>query len=108
MSITLRPARPRRFLPVLVAVILLAGCGGSAGSPSIAPTVTTTAAPTSVTSPVATRAATPIPVDPGAPLGDRLVATVTVAMAPCALAVDRASAWVTSNASGELDRIDPT
>jgi YVTN family beta-propeller protein len=39
------------------------------------------------------------------PLGDRLVATITVAMAPCAMAVDATSAWVT--AASEVDRIDP-
>ena len=108
MSITLRPARIRRLLPVLVPAIVLAACGGAAGSPSIAPTVATTAAASMAASPVATRAATPFPVDAGTPLGDRLVATVTVDKAPCALAVDGASVWVTSNATGELDRIDPT
>lgn len=51
---------------------------------------------------------TPIPVATGVPLGDRLVATIKVSAAPCAMAVDGPSAWVTSNSSGALDRIDPT
>ena len=55
----------------------------------------------------ASRPPTPIPVASGMPLGERLVATISVANAPCALAGDGTSVWVTSNSTTELDRIDP-
>ena len=96
-----------RFAPLLAPslAIAIAACGGAV-TPTAAPA---TSAPTPA--PAATTAGTPrptpIPVPTGVALGDRLVATITVSSAPCAMAVDAKAAWITSNSSGALDKVDP-
>ena len=105
--------QPARALiaPLLIA-LTLGACGG-ATTPTMAPTGAPGSVPTTpLASVTATTAAgtprpTPIPVPTGTPLGDKLVATIKVSNAPCAMAVDATTAWVTSNSSGALDRIDP-
>lgn len=100
--------RARRVLPSVLFAAALCAC---AGSTSTAPATQSgggaSTAPTALATAAASRPATPIPIATGTPLGDRLVATVVVAPAPCAMAVDDASAWVTGSSTAELDRIDP-
>jgi virginiamycin B lyase len=96
----------RAFVVSLLAMTVV-GCSGTA-----APTLTSSSAPASSSAgseaPTAagTPRPTPVPVATGMPLGDHLAATIKVSNAPCALAFDATSAWVTSNSSGALDRID--
>lgn len=90
----------------MLVVALLAAC--SSATPSPARTVPgATAPPSSPPAPTRTPGPTPIPNPTALPLGDRILATLTVDQAPCALAADATSVWVTSNATGLLDRIDP-
>jgi streptogramin lyase len=99
--------RAPRAIAALLLVATLGGCGGS--TPPATTGASGTSAP-SAASPAAslagTQRPTPAPVATGVPLGDRLAATIKVSTAPCALAFDATSAWVTSNASGALERID--
>jgi streptogramin lyase len=95
---------------LLVITVALAACSGgppasSAGNSTPGPTGAASAA---ATGPVGTVAPTPVPLPTDTPLGDRLVATITVPRAPCALAADATSVWVTGGTTGELIRIDPS
>lgn len=96
-----------RFAPLLAPLlaITVAACGGAVTSTAMPATSAPTSAP--APTPAGTPRPTPIPVATGVPLGDRLVATITVSSAPCAMAVDATAAWITSNSSGALDKIDP-
>jgi streptogramin lyase len=95
--------------------LAVAACSGSV-SPTAAPSTTpsippsasqsTSTASTPAATPAGTPHPTPVPVATGTPLGDSLLATIKVSAAPCAMAFDATSAWVTSNSSGALDRID--
>jgi DNA-binding beta-propeller fold protein YncE len=98
----------RRLIAPLLTVTL-AACGGNVAPPSAPSTTGPASQPASAAAPTpgGTLRATPIPVPTGEALGDRLVATIEVSNAPCALAADATSAWVTSNSSGALDRVDP-
>ncbi|HJP90019.1 MAG TPA: YncE family protein [Candidatus Limnocylindrales bacterium] len=100
---------PRRPVAALAALLTLslAACGGAASPPPATPGQTSSAASAAATA-AGTPRPTPLAVPTGAPLGDQLVATIKVSNAPCALAVDGTSAWVTSNSSGALDKVDPT
>lgn len=98
--------RPAAALAALLAFSISA-CGGAASPPPGTPAPTTAAASPGSTA-AGTPRPTPIPAPTGIGLGDKLVATIKVSSAPCAMAVDATSAWVTSNSSGALDRIDPT
>jgi DNA-binding beta-propeller fold protein YncE len=88
-----------------LAVLAASACGGN--QPSASPTPIAMGKPTEAPTPGASRPATPIPVATGTPLGDRLVATISVPLAPCAMAVDATSAWITGSATAELVRVDP-
>jgi streptogramin lyase len=97
---------------ILLTAVAIAGCNGSNPSAPTGARVPGSATPaTGTASPAPSASGTPqpsrVPNPTGVPLGDQLVATITVSTAPCALAADATSAWVTSNASGALDRIDP-
>lgn len=109
MTTSPRLARFALALALLVLASILAGCGGGASSiaPATSPVGTATPGPSAGPSAAGTPRPTPIPVATGLPLGDRLVASISVASAPCALAVDSSSAWVTSNRTNVLERIDP-
>jgi streptogramin lyase len=100
-----------RFLSILA--LTVAACGGTA-SPTAAPGTGSATAPagsaaaaSAAASPAGTPHATPSPVATGTPLGDKLVATIKVSSAPCALATDGTSAYVTSNSTGAIDKVDP-
>ncbi|HET7181928.1 MAG TPA: YncE family protein [Candidatus Limnocylindrales bacterium] len=104
-----------RLLSILA--LTVAACGGavsptavpatgSGASPATSPGASAAAA-SAAASPAGTPRATPVPVATGAPLGDELVATIKVSNAPCALATDGTSAYVTSNSSGAIDKVDP-
>jgi streptogramin lyase len=93
-----------RLLRLLTLSLALSACSGSATPtpPSAPPTAATaTATPVPSTKPSAVPAATPMA------LGDRLIGTITVPLAPCALATDGSSAWITGSATGVLVRVDP-
>jgi hypothetical protein len=89
---------------VALLVTTIAACGGSnpsaTGAASPGPT-------TPVGTPAGTPRPTPIPVATGTPLGDRLLATLTVDQSPCAMAADATAVWITSGAKGLVDRVDP-
>ena len=98
--------RSLRIAPVTLLAFALGACSGGPGGPtgaiaSAPPTAASTATPS-------TAAPTVIPVPTDTPLGDRLVATITVPQAPCAMAVDATSVWISGSATAELVRIDPT
>ena len=107
MNTTARLPIAVRALAAVVLASIVGACGGavtpttrpdaSTGGPSAGATVE----PSTAGSPAPAAVAT------GTPLGERLVATITVANAPCAMAIDETSVWVTSNSTTELDRIDP-
>ena len=90
--------------PALLALVVSA-CGG--GPPTASSGAIATPGPTAGTTAGATRRPTSVPIPTGSPLGDRLMATISVPMAPCAMAVDAQSVWITGNATGELIRVDP-
>ncbi|MEO8273257.1 MAG: hypothetical protein ABI620_04255 [Chloroflexota bacterium] len=98
--------RPARSLLVSILAIAVAGCAGNGPTSSPAPvaTATPTVGPTSGSTVPPT--ANPVPTD--TPLGDRLVATITVPQAPCAMATDATSVWISGSATAELIRIDPS
>lgn len=97
--------RPMRGLFVSLLALALAACTG--GSPSSTTEASATIAPTAASSPPATQRPTTAPTPTEVPLGDRLVASITVPMAPCAMAVDAHAVWITGNATSELIRVDP-
>lgn len=120
--------RPRRLAPphrpmaslgywpgIGLAAVLLAGCASAVGPASPAPgTSSSASAPGSATSaPIPTVPGTPLPGPAGtpSPLGDHLVARLDVDAKPCAVAAgpatDTAALWITSYATGTLDRVDP-
>ncbi|MEO8208415.1 MAG: hypothetical protein ABI598_05215 [Chloroflexota bacterium] len=102
--------RPRRRLALQLALLtgLVLGCGNGApltpGNTAPASPETATPGATSAATPSSTPAATDGPVL----LGAHLAATIPVDRAPCALAANATSAWVTSIQTGQVDRIDPT
>ncbi len=114
---TRRPvgARGSLLLSAILAV-LVGGCTAAApASPAATSEATPTAdsapssAPTAMASPALTHPPSPQPAttpDPGTPLGDRLLATITADLHPCAMAVTADAVWVTSY-QGNVDRIDP-
>jgi DNA-binding beta-propeller fold protein YncE len=102
--------RGLRLAFVSLLAFLATACGGSAPPASIGPSTTSVPVSTAAEAgtPSATTAlATPVPVPTGSPLGERLVATISVPAAPCAMAVDASSVWITGSATGELVRVDP-
>lgn len=108
--------RPTRATTVSIAgiallVSALTACGGA--TPSATPAVVGSPAPTTVStgapaSAAGTQRPTPIPIATGTPLGDRLLATMTVDLSPCAMAADKNAVWITSGANKLVDRVDPT
>lgn len=107
LSMAMASPLRRLLTPLLVPLLVLAGtaCSGSAPTPS--PAGAATAGPTVPASVAASLPPTAVPVPTDMPLGDRLVATIAVPLAPCAMAVDATSVWITGNATGELVRVDP-
>lgn len=98
----------RRLIAPLLTVAL-AACGGNVAPTSAPPTTNPASQPASAAAetPGGTPRATPIPVPTGEPLGDRLVATLRVDPAPCAMAANATAVWITSGANGLVDRVDP-
>jgi YVTN family beta-propeller protein len=106
--------RRRLLLPTVLVLALVTACGGSQPTPgqtdasSAAPSAAAPSGAGPTATPNGTPRPTPIPVATGTPLGDRLAGTVTVPQAPCAMATDATSAWITGSADGVLVRVDPT
>lgn len=96
---------PLRVPLVSLLAVAIGACSGNAPAASTA--AIASAAPTVLPSSSATHAPTAVPIPTDTPLGDRLVATIVVPLAPCAMAVDATSVWVTGSATAELVRIDP-
>lgn len=96
---------PMRFPIFALAALWIAGCSGSSPAASTVPI--TTSGPTAAASSAASHAPTAVPIPTDVPLGDRLVATIEVPLAPCAMAVDASSVWISGSATSELVRIDP-
>lgn len=105
MTATLRASS--RFAPGALAALLVA-CGGSPSPPATvsAPPISTAAATGTAATGAPSDAPSVTPPSTPLPLGDRLVATIAVSMAPCAMAVDTTTVWVTGAPAG-LDRVDP-
>jgi streptogramin lyase len=97
-----------RPVPALLLVLAVGACGGAAPSATSTPTGANPTISPTATGTAASRAPTAVPVSTPTSLGDRLVATITVPQAPCAMAVDATSAWITGSATNELVRVDPT
>jgi streptogramin lyase len=98
--------RPVRILLLCLLALTIGACTGS--SPATSPGAIGTTTPTATSASAAPQLPTPIPVPTDVPLGDRLVATIAVPQAPCAMAADATSAWVTSSATAVLARVDPS
>lgn len=108
-----RPVR-RFLLPGIM--VLVAACGGSqptpgattaASGPATAPASQAAGSASPGASTSGTPRPTSVPAATATPLGDRLVATITVPQAPCAMDSDATSAWVSGSKDGVLVRIDP-
>jgi streptogramin lyase len=98
--------RPVRLTLLSLVVLASAACTGNPPTASNAPE--STIGSTSTPSSAATHGPTAVPIPTNTPLGDKLVATVVVPLAPCAMAVDATSVWISGSSTGELIRVDPT